>query len=74
MVNCRRRRTSRWKRRTASGLSSRSLRMSLRATIRPASSSGLEDLAHAAFAQPLQQDVRPEEKLLAFSLEHWLAW
>ena len=30
---------------------------------------GLEDLAHAALAQPLQQDVRAQEKILASPLE-----
>jgi hypothetical protein len=28
---------------------------------------GFEDLAHAALAYPFQQDIRPQDKLLAFS-------
>ena len=55
---------SRRKRRTASGRLVSSLRMTLRATIRPmAAVPGLEDLAHAAFAEPFQQDVTAQHQL-----------
>jgi len=59
----------------ASGLSSRFLWISLMAAnTAQITVASLEDLAHTALAQPLQQDVRPQDKLLAFSWSSWLTW
>ena len=35
---------------------------------------GLEDLAHAALAQPLQQDIEPSSSSWPLPWSSWLAW